>query len=203
MAYPASDQKPPCATGCSRAQGPSGASPARSSAHRTPGATDNTSPRSRRASHLAGFSGILQHTYPDGNCTTRLDPLRLGLRQTAPSPRIVPCRPAGRRAGVLHLHAAPVSLLSHARRWRRLSVVPDHLPAGGSGREHVARLVLTILDDPIDNSTAVLQQHVRRAGAGEIPGANHGPSGRAIGDYIPGLVLTVIHDPIDDGAAVL
>src|SRR5262249_46775927 len=36
--YPASDRKPPCATGCSRAQGPSGASPARSSAHRTPDA---------------------------------------------------------------------------------------------------------------------------------------------------------------------
>src|SRR5215831_17570859 len=52
MAYPASDQKPPCATGCSRAQGPSGASPARSSAHRTPGATDNTSPRSRRSGGL-------------------------------------------------------------------------------------------------------------------------------------------------------
>src|SRR5205085_365401 len=51
-AYPASDQKPPCATGCSRAQGPSGASPARSSAHRTPGATDNTSPRSRRSDGL-------------------------------------------------------------------------------------------------------------------------------------------------------
>src|SRR5262249_11832888 len=43
---------PPCATGCSRAQGPSGASPARSSAHRTPGATDNTSPRSRRSGGL-------------------------------------------------------------------------------------------------------------------------------------------------------
>src|SRR5207248_800954 len=51
-AYPASDQEPPCATGCSRAQGPSGASPARSSAHRTPGATDNTSPRSRRSDGL-------------------------------------------------------------------------------------------------------------------------------------------------------
>src|SRR5262249_1574999 len=43
---------PPCATGCSRAQGPSGASPARSSAHRTPGATDNTSPRSRQSGGL-------------------------------------------------------------------------------------------------------------------------------------------------------
>src|SRR5947208_4192897 len=52
MSLPASDQKPPCATGCSRAQGPSGASPARSSAHRTPGATDNTSPRSRRSDGL-------------------------------------------------------------------------------------------------------------------------------------------------------
>src|SRR5262249_23372526 len=52
MAYPASDQKPPCATGCSRAQGPSGASPAPSSAHRTPGATDNTSPRSRQSDGL-------------------------------------------------------------------------------------------------------------------------------------------------------
>src|SRR5262245_4724999 len=51
-AYPASDRKPPCATGCSRAQGPSGASPARSSAHRTPGASDNTSPRSRRSGGL-------------------------------------------------------------------------------------------------------------------------------------------------------
>src|SRR5262245_8406395 len=52
MAYPASDQKPPCAAGCSRAQGPSGASPARSSARRTPGASDNTSPRSRRSGGL-------------------------------------------------------------------------------------------------------------------------------------------------------
>src|SRR5262249_50605446 len=52
MAYPASDQKPPCAVGCSQAQGPSGASPARSSAHRTPGASDNTSPRSRRSGGL-------------------------------------------------------------------------------------------------------------------------------------------------------
>src|SRR5262245_1414426 len=51
-AYPASDRKPPCATGCSQAQGPSGASPARSSAHRTPDATDNTSPRSRRSGGL-------------------------------------------------------------------------------------------------------------------------------------------------------
>src|SRR5262249_37218563 len=42
----------PCAAGYSRAQGPSGASPARSSAHRTPGATDNTSPRSRRSGGL-------------------------------------------------------------------------------------------------------------------------------------------------------
>src|SRR5262249_603454 len=37
---------------CSRAQGPSGASPARSSARRTPGATDNTSPRSPRSGGL-------------------------------------------------------------------------------------------------------------------------------------------------------
>src|SRR5262249_11035493 len=44
--------KPPCAAGCSRAQGPSGASPARSSARRTPGATDNTSPRSPRSGGL-------------------------------------------------------------------------------------------------------------------------------------------------------
>src|SRR5215831_17451219 len=51
-AYPASDRKPPCAAGCSRAQGPSGASPARSLARRTPGATDNTSPRSRRSGGL-------------------------------------------------------------------------------------------------------------------------------------------------------
>src|SRR5262249_45130611 len=49
---PASDRKPPCAAGCSRAQGPSGASPARSSARRTPGATDNTSPRSPRSGGL-------------------------------------------------------------------------------------------------------------------------------------------------------
>src|SRR5262245_26090588 len=51
-AYPASDRKPPCAAGCSRAQGPSGASPARSSTHRTPAATDNTSPRSPRSDGL-------------------------------------------------------------------------------------------------------------------------------------------------------
>src|SRR5262249_48192660 len=38
--------------GCSRAQGPSGASPARSSTHRTPAATDNTSPRSPRSDGL-------------------------------------------------------------------------------------------------------------------------------------------------------
>src|SRR5262249_29616995 len=44
--------KPPCAAGCSRAQGPSGASPVRSSARRTPGATDNTSPRSPRSGGL-------------------------------------------------------------------------------------------------------------------------------------------------------
>src|SRR5262249_2156422 len=43
---------PPCAAGCSRAQGPSGASPARFSARRTPGATDNTSPRSPRSGGL-------------------------------------------------------------------------------------------------------------------------------------------------------
>src|SRR5262249_43963957 len=40
------------AVGCSRAQGPSGASPARSLARGTPGATDNTSPRSRRSGGL-------------------------------------------------------------------------------------------------------------------------------------------------------
>ena len=44
--------EPPCATGCSRAQGLSGASPTQSSADRTPGATDNTSPRSRRSGGL-------------------------------------------------------------------------------------------------------------------------------------------------------
>src|SRR5262249_3778352 len=38
--------------GCSRAQGPSGASPARFSARRTPGATDNTSPHSPRSGGL-------------------------------------------------------------------------------------------------------------------------------------------------------
>src|SRR5262249_16072666 len=38
--------------GCSRAQDPSGASPARSSARQTPGATDNTSPRSPRSGGL-------------------------------------------------------------------------------------------------------------------------------------------------------
>src|SRR6516165_8486548 len=43
---------PPDRAGCARAQGPSGASPARSSAHRTPGATDNTSPRSPRSGGL-------------------------------------------------------------------------------------------------------------------------------------------------------
>src|SRR5262249_5598018 len=37
---------------CSRAQDPSGASPARSSARQTPGATDNTSPRSPRSGGL-------------------------------------------------------------------------------------------------------------------------------------------------------
>src|SRR5215831_16635902 len=47
-----SNQRPPCAAGCSRAQGPSGASPARSSARQTPGATDNTSPRSPRSGGL-------------------------------------------------------------------------------------------------------------------------------------------------------
>src|SRR5262245_20791062 len=52
LACPASNQRPPCAAGCSRAQGPSGASPARSSARRTPGATDNTSPRSPRSGGL-------------------------------------------------------------------------------------------------------------------------------------------------------
>src|SRR5260370_4006993 len=52
MSCPAANQSPPCAAGCSRAQGPSGASPARSSAHRTPGATDNTSPRSPRSGGL-------------------------------------------------------------------------------------------------------------------------------------------------------
>src|SRR5262249_31133201 len=40
------------AAGCSRAQDPSGASPARSSARQTPGATDNTSPRSPRSGGL-------------------------------------------------------------------------------------------------------------------------------------------------------
>src|SRR5262249_26204169 len=39
-------------TGCSRAQGPSGASPARFSARQTPGATDNTSPHSPRSGGL-------------------------------------------------------------------------------------------------------------------------------------------------------
>src|SRR5262249_20276789 len=38
--------------GCSQAQVPSGASPARSSARRTPGATDNTSPRSPQSGGL-------------------------------------------------------------------------------------------------------------------------------------------------------
>src|SRR5262249_15287517 len=42
----------PCAAGRARDQGLSGASPARSSARRTPGATDNTSPRSRRSGGL-------------------------------------------------------------------------------------------------------------------------------------------------------
>src|SRR5262249_18375267 len=42
----------PCVAGCSRAQGPSGASLARSSARRTPGATDNTSPRSPQSGGL-------------------------------------------------------------------------------------------------------------------------------------------------------
>src|SRR5262245_17635162 len=51
-AYPASNQRLPYAAGCSRAQGPSGASPVRSSARRTSGATDNTSPRSRRSGGL-------------------------------------------------------------------------------------------------------------------------------------------------------
>src|SRR5262249_31693734 len=46
------NQRPPCAVGCSQAQGPSGASPAPSSARRTPGATDNTSPRSPRSGGL-------------------------------------------------------------------------------------------------------------------------------------------------------
>src|SRR4029077_16667525 len=41
-----------CAAGCSLVQGASGASPARSSARRTPGATDNTSPRSPRSGGL-------------------------------------------------------------------------------------------------------------------------------------------------------
>src|SRR5262249_43053411 len=49
---PASNQRLPCAAGCSRAQDPSGASPARSSARQTPGATDNTSPRSPRSGGL-------------------------------------------------------------------------------------------------------------------------------------------------------
>src|SRR5262249_51918068 len=51
-AGPASNQRLPCAAGCSRAQVPSGASPARSSARRTPGATDNTSPRSPQSGGL-------------------------------------------------------------------------------------------------------------------------------------------------------
>src|SRR5262249_1381346 len=51
-AGPASNQRLPCAAGCSQAQGPSCASPARSSARRTPGATDNTSPRSPQSGGL-------------------------------------------------------------------------------------------------------------------------------------------------------
>src|SRR5262249_27649319 len=43
---------PPFPPGCCATPGPSGPSPAPSSAHRTPGATDNTSPRSRRSGGL-------------------------------------------------------------------------------------------------------------------------------------------------------
>src|SRR5215831_18461139 len=49
---PASNQTLPCAAGCFRVQGPPGASPARSSARQTPGATDNTSRRSPRSGGL-------------------------------------------------------------------------------------------------------------------------------------------------------
>src|SRR5207245_6666697 len=115
---PASNQRPPCAAGCSRAQGPSGASPARSSARRTPGATDNTSPRSRRSG---------------------------GLRPPCSAPARPEHRPAA--ASQRSLQACIASLPLQSSWMSKTYLKSDHFNGGGSGqRSEMAESLLDALE---------------------------------------------------------
>src|SRR5262249_58812530 len=93
----------PYAVGCSQAQGPSGASPARSSARQTLDASDSRSPRSHRSA---------------GSPPSCLGPARLEHRLGAASPR--------------SLRACSASLSLQSSLMSKTYLKSDHFVGGGS-----------------------------------------------------------------------
>ena len=59
-----------------------------------------------------------------------------------------------------------------------------------------------VLQEPVDDRTAVLQQHVGRAIAVEVAGAHHLVA-RGVREHVARLVLPVLQEPVDDRTAVL